>query len=279
MVLDFSSISSLNNKEVKERVEKLKIPPNWTDVKISNDYSSKIQVIGIDSKGRKQYIYHPLWKLFTNNIKYKHISNFDIKKLNNVINKFIKLNNLSKECIICNMLKLMIDLNIRVGNEIYYEKYNSIGLCTMLKCNVCKETNNIYKLKFNGKKGVNHEKILNTNHIKFVNKLINLPGDLLFQYQDNNLNKYVKILASDINDFLKNYIDDNISTKDIRTYQANQIFINTINTLKKNKEFNDLNSINKQKKLQREALKITANELGNTPIICKQSYINPELLL
>ena len=72
-----------------ERINKLKIPPNWVNVQISLDYTSKIQVIGFDNKNRKQYIYHPLWNIFSNNVKFNNIGKFDIKKLKKVLNKYI----------------------------------------------------------------------------------------------------------------------------------------------------------------------------------------------
>ena len=148
---EFIYINKLKSKEDLQRIEKLKIPPNWKNVRISPDYSSKIQVIGEDSKNRSQYIYHPLWKLYSNNVKFNNNNNLNLSKLTKCINKFINLDDLSKKNIIAIILKFMIDLNIRVGNEIYYEENESIGLCTMQKENVIKNKNE-YKLVFKGKK-------------------------------------------------------------------------------------------------------------------------------
>lgn len=259
---DFIKIDKLkSNKEYNEKIKKLKIPPNWTNVHISSNYTSKIQAYGYDSKNRKQYIYHPMWKFFTSNIKYSNNQNFNMDKLKKIIDKFKNTNNNnSKNYVISNMLQLMIDLNIRVGNEIYLHDNDTIGLCTMYKSNL---SNN--KLIFKGKKNIMHEKILNSEHLNFIKNMLKIKGDFLFQYIENE--KINSISSNDINDFLKLYVDSNITTKDIRTYQANKIFIDFINNNKQN--------YTSDKKLQVACLKHVASELGNTPKVCKDSYIDP----
>lgn len=262
---DFIKIDKFkSNKEYCEKIKKLKIPPNWNNVHISSNYTSKIQAFGFDSKNRKQYIYHPMWKLFTSNIKYSNNENFNMDKLKKIIDKFKNTNDNSKKFVISNMLQIMIDLNIRVGNEIYLYDNDTIGLCTMYKSNL-----NNNKLIFKGKKNVIHEKKLNSEHLTFVKNMLKIPGEFLFQYIEHK--KTYIVSSNDINDFLKLYVDNNITTKDIRTYQANKIFIDFINNNKQNYK-ND-------KKLQVACLKQVASELGNTPKVCKDSYIDPNHLL
>ena len=264
--LDYINKKLNNNSELIEKIKKLKIPPNWKNVYISKNYNSKIQAYGHDNKNRKQYIYHPCWKILSNEIKFSNCENFNFKKLHNILSKYKNINIESKLYVISNMIQLIIDLNIRVGNELYLKENDTVGLCTMQKSNFIKNF-----LCFKGKRGILHNKILNSEHIKFINNIIKLPGNYLFKYMENK--KIYLITPNDINDFLKKYVDKNLSTKDIRTYQANKIFSNYI---KKN-----LNSDTSQnlKKLQINALKFTANELGNTTKVCKDSYINPNNLL
>jgi DNA topoisomerase-1 len=266
-----------NNKTLSqdniEHIKKLKIPPNWKNVKISQDYSAKIQAIGEDNKGRKQYIYHPLWIIFSKQLKYSKVNSINFDKFNKIINKLSKnSDNYSKDYIISNMFLIMRDLNIRVGNEKYLEENDSVGLCTLEKHHYKKEkkvNKIIYKFVFKGKKGILHEKILNEVHIKFIENIIRIPGNELFKYNDKNNNIYKKIIADDLNLFLKENIDPNMTTKDIRTYSANIIFQKEYNRLLKS-------GINKNKS-RIEAMKLTAIELGNTPKVCRDSYIDPSL--
>ena len=278
------NISTLSEDDQK-RIKYLKIPPNWTSVKISKDPSSKIQVTGNDSKNRTQYIYHPAWVQFSKETKYSNINAINFNKLNSILKKYSNFKgSYTKKYMISNMIILIKDLNIRVGNEKYLEENDSVGLCTLNKSHYKKVKSNgsngsngsndiIHKFIFNGKKGVLHEKILLPKHITFIENIISLPGKSLFKYcnESNESNKvYKKVTADDLNQFLKEYVDKYMSCKDIRTYCANNIF---------KKEYCRLikSGIN-TKKARIEATKITANELGNTPKVCRDSYIDPMLL-
>ena len=264
-----------NYPNVEEiRIKKLRIPPNWKDVRISKDSGNKVQVTGIDAKNRKQYIYHPVWILFSKESKYLKIDSLNFNKFTKVVKEKSKENSkekskenskeklLSKDYIIANMFILMKDLNIRVGNEIYLKDNDSTGLCTMQKSN--------YSIKdgsfnFKGKRGIIHVKKLSKEHIIFINKLISIPGKYVFQYIENN--HYCKIMAADLNEFLKKYVDENMTCKDIRTYSANKIFSKKYKELLKKSD----------PKARINAIKYTAEQLGNTPKVCRDSYINPEL--
>lgn len=265
-----NDIQKLNNED-KIRISKLKIPPNWTNIKINKDSTSKIQVMGTDSKNRIQYIYHPAWILFSKDTKYSKIKSINFNKLTNILKKFSKFKgNYSKEYMISNMLSIMKDINIRVGNEKYLEENDSVGLCTLQKKHY-KKIKTEYKFIFKGKKGVHHEKLLSSKHVVFINNIINLPGKELFKYEildEKNNKQFKKILADDLNQFLKENVDKNMTCKDIRTHCANQIFKKYYRIFLK-KGYNE-------KKAKIETIKIVANELGNTIKVCRDSYIDPE---
>jgi len=258
---NYYTLKSKCSNDDKERIKKLRIPPNWQDVKISKDPSDKVQVTGIDSKNRKQYIYHPLWVQFSKDSKYQKVDSLNFNKFYSVIKKKSKEPQFSKDNIISNMFILMKDLNIRVGNEIYLQENDSVGLTTMSKKHFKDD-----KLIFIGKKGVLHEKKLNSEHIKFLKLLITIPGKNLFRYYDTISNTYIKISSNDMNDFLKKYVDSNMTTKDIRTHCANIIYNNEYNKLIKEGLL--------EKKAKTQAVKYTAEQLGNTPKVCRDSYIN-----
>jgi len=282
---DTKNLSSFSEDDQK-RIKYLRIPPNWNSIKVTKDPSSKIQVTGKDPKGRTQYIYHPVWVQFSKETKYSKVSSINFTTFENIIKRYSEFNGLySKNYIIANMFILMKDLNIRVGNEKYLEENDSVGLCTLSKSHYkkvkTKESNgsNVHKFIFKGKKGIIHEKILLPKHITFIENIISLPGKSLFKYSNESNEKgnkgnkgnkdYKKVTADDLNQFLKEYVDKYMSCKDIRTYCANKIF---------KREYSKLiqSGIN-SKKARIEATKITANELGNTPKVCRDSYIDPML--
>lgn len=132
-----------------ERIKKLRIPPMWTNVKIDKNPKSKIQATGYDSKLRKQYIYNKDFVEKNKSLKFKKMNTFNYGKYISVINHYISKNDLSKDCVVANVIKLMEDLNIRVGNESYKKENGSYGITTMLKTHFKNNTFN-----FVGKKGI-----------------------------------------------------------------------------------------------------------------------------
>ena len=208
--------------------------------------------------------------LFSQDTKYSKVNSIDFDQFLYIIEKKSKFKRtLSKDYIIANMFIIMKDLNIRVGNEVYLEENDSVGLSTMKKINYKRQSKT---LEFKGKKGVFHTKKLDKSHIIFIERVLyyNTSGTELFKYYSRETNEMIKILAQDLNDFLKMYIDPNMSTKDIRTYSANKIF---------NEEVDKIQKVNPDltiKKLITLAIKNTAEQMGNTPKVCRDSYINPE---
>ena len=252
--------NKLMSNEDLERIKKLRIPPKWESVKISKDPISKVQVTGVDVRGRTQYIYHPIWVLFSKESKYLKIDSMNFNKFFKIINDKCKFNNeISKDYVIANVFILMKDLNIRVGNEIYLKENDSIGLTTMLKNNYKQDK----YFEFKGKKGIFHKKeITSKSSLDFLSKMKTISGKKLFKYEIDK--KYKPLSSTDMNDFLKKYVDENMTCKDIRTYCANKIYNSKLEEFKKQNVKNP----------EREAIKYTAEQLGNTPKVCRDSYIN-----
>ena len=248
-------------KEDLERIKKLRIPPMWSNVNIDPSNKSKIQATGYDSKNRKQYIYHKDFVEKTKNLKFKKMNTFDYSKYCRIINHYMNKCDLSKNCVIANVIKIMEDLNIRVGNESYKKENGSYGITTLQKKHIHGHT-----LSFIGKKGIKHTKYITNERSKaFIKRVLNLKGNNLF-YDSSGSN----ITSSDLNNFLKTKVQTNITCKDIRTYCANKIFLNFMNKLKM-----PISEKDKKKNINL-GIDHTANELGNTRKICKDSYICPK---
>tara|TARA_B110001450_G_scaffold255824_1_gene284373 strand:+ start:1981 stop:2799 length:819 start_codon:yes stop_codon:yes gene_type:complete len=253
-------IYNVKNQEDLERIKKLRIPPMWTSVKIDGSKSAKIQATGQDLKGRKQYIYHSEWIEKSRKAKFNKMNNFNYDHYSRVINKFIKKNDLSRDCVIANVIKIMEDLNIRVGNEMYKKENGSYGITTLLKSHL-----NGNKLNFIGKKGIQHnKKITSEKSLNFINRVKKIKGQNLFYDGEGKC-----ITSSDLNMFLRNKVNSTVTCKDIRTYRANQIFLKFMKNISLGKTEKD------RKKQILQGIDYTANELGNTRKVCKDSYLSP----
>lgn len=270
-IVDSKIIPHPSKREVL-RIESLKIPPNWKNVKVSRDSTSKVQVIGKDSKDREQRIYHPDWIKKATELKYKTMNKLSrkYKNFDEQLDKLIRKKDLSFHCVVANIIKLLTLLNIRIGNEIYFEENGTCGLTTLRKKNL-KIIDSEYFLNFTGKKGVEHSKHIKSIRVKnFIDKMRKIKHERLFCYEKEG--EFIPITSYDINNFIKEHLGEDFTAKDLRTYSANKIFKEQLIMFGCPK--NEKDALFKI----RESIKFTASQLGNTPKVCRDSYIDPVLI-
>uniref|UniRef100_A0A6C0LTT1 DNA topoisomerase n=1 Tax=viral metagenome TaxID=1070528 RepID=A0A6C0LTT1_9ZZZZ len=268
-----------NNKEVTqkdlERIGKLKIPPNWQDVWISRDPISAIQVIGKDSKNRKQYRYHQVHIEKAEEQKFVRLYNFikSIPKLEKIIAEHNNLNIYDKNRVIALMLQIVKDYHLRVGKEVYARENKSYGISSLRKKHV-KIENGVINLRFKGKSNQRlYYTIKNPFYVGAIKMLMKLDGDNLFQYvniDDDGREKILNITDRDLNKYLQDYMGSEFSIKDFRTYGANLYFIQTLLSETKKRIPKDRKTI---KKNITNAFKSTAHHLRHTGAVSKKSYV------
>jgi DNA topoisomerase-1 len=274
-----SSFSFINekggsvSKNSADRIQKLSIPPAWEKVLISKNPQNYIQAIGLDSAGRKQYIYHPDWVKKNQEHKFDQLVSFGEKlpTLRSAVSSHMKERSLSQNRVIATVIWLLEHTFIRVGNKTYAEENGSYGLTTMREKHVHLKGNKV-KFKFKGKSGVFHElDVTQPTVVKTIKECIELPGYELFQYIDEDNNKRV-IDSGDVNDYLQTYTGSDFSAKDFRTWGgsvlAGDSFYKKGNpTSKEELKENILEVITKVSKY-----------LGNTKKVCRTYYIHPAII-
>lgn len=273
-----------NNKEkisdrpTINRIKKIYIAPAYKDVKIF--LNGDVLATGIDTAGRKQYVYSNSRRKKRETDKYDRL----LKLSRNISNlkKHIK-NNLNEKLytktkIIALILKIMDLCNFRCGNKKYEKKYGSYGLTTLHKKHFIIKKNEII-IDFIGKKGVqNYCSVKDTeiqNIIKHVYKISTKDDPYIFNIIDEKTGEKVIIDVRDINKYLEKF---HVTSKDLRTWNANIIFLKHFklevrNLDKSYFEKTTEKQLNIRKGLVRDAIKNTAFELHNTPTVCKNSYI------
>lgn len=265
------------NKKVcatdQERINKLRIPPAWTDVWVSNNSKSKLQAYGYDIKGKKQYIYHENHIKKSTKKKYDRLSNFigNMYKLEKNIERDLKLKDYSRDNVIALMLFIMKNIHIRVGKECYVKMNKSYGLSSLRKKHMTlKDGKIIFKFKGKSNKQLVY-KFKSETVFNMLKKLRTFPNDRLFQYKEDG--EYKRLTYSDLNEYLKENMGEDFTCKDFRTYAANVSFVKYILSLneipKKKKDI---------KKNIKDAIEYTANLLKNTPSIAKKSYISHTII-
>ena len=268
--------NEIKNKQIVSDAKKgLYIAPAYDNVKINLCKNEDILAIGYDSKDRPQYIYNKKFKHKQSIKKFNHMYDFGIKfkEINKQINSDLYSYSDSKEKQIAMILKLIMDCNFRVGNEKYCKENNSFGVTTLQKKHI-KINQNKVVIDFNGKKNVRNtctiknKKVIKT--LKAKKRTLN-NNDNIFTYREGN--KYYKIKSSDVNNYLKHFGD--FSAKNFRTWGANIEFI--VQILKACKKVFPETNIDIKHTLNK-CIKKVADKLHNTKIVCKNNYLDPELI-
>jgi DNA topoisomerase-1 len=264
-----------NNKEISQkdlnRIKKLGIPPAWENLWVTIDPKSKIQAVGIDNKGRKQYRYHTDYIEIAEKKKFLRLLDFikSLPNLENYIKIHSKLNIYDKLKVITTMLKIVKLTYMRVGKEQYARENKSYGISSLKKTHM-KINGDIINFNFKGKSKQRLNYVLINHDIKsHLQILQKLEGEKLFQYIDID-NKIKKITDKDLNEYIQTFMGKDFTIKDFRTYAANYHFINfLLNETKKRLPNND--KIMKKNILT--SLKKTAKFLKHTKAISKKSYV------
>jgi DNA topoisomerase-1 len=264
----------IEDEQTIKRINKLVIPPGLKNVWINPSAREHIQAIAEDDKGRKQYFYHPEYITYREESKFEHLLNFSLvlKKIRKAITDDLNELNLTKNCILALIVKIMDISKSRIGNDKYAKDNETYGLTTLRKKHLETEEDSI-ELKFKGKRSkkwfINIE---DDEIVELVSRLEDIPGYRIFKYK-NSTGEFETIHSEDVNEYLKEISgDESISSKDFRTWSATVL---AIKELKKNYEKYSEASV---KKDLVKAVKNVAKSLNNTPQVCKRSYIHPHVL-
>ncbi|MBB6610116.1 DNA topoisomerase IB [Pontibacter sp. Tf4] len=263
----------VTDEKTLERLQKLVIPPAWTDIWICPSVKGHLQVTGRDAKGRKQYIYHPEWNKSRNVTKFGRMLSFGkaLPKLRAQIKKDIQAKDLDRRKVTALVLSIMDNALIRIGNRQYAKANDSYGLTTMRDKHV-KINGSQVKFTFRGKKGVEHDIDLKDRRLaQLVKKCKDIPGYDLFQYYDENGERQV-LESGDVNEYLREATDQPFTAKDFRTWGGSVRMVKCLeNVLEENPEL-------EKEKAIKAAVKDVAKGLGNTPTVCSKYYIHPEVV-
>jgi DNA topoisomerase-1 len=272
--------NKLSKKKIKDRgvinrIKSLRIPPCYNNVVISKDPLSKIQAIGVDSKKRRQYIYHKDHINKQKIVKFGDLIYFGrkIKRIRKDINYNINRcvedkENISELDSIISIILYIIDrCNFRVGCQKYKELYNTYGVTTLNKSHLHFTKNGVV-IKFIGKKGVMNKDMISNNKICSIlnNLIVKNSGDYLFYYIDRNSNT-IKVTEKHINNYLKRY-HKTITVKMFRTWSANYKLLREL------LKYDLPKNVSEAKKNINMAVKKAAGHMHHTPFVSKVSYMN-----
>ena len=258
-----------------QRIKSLVIPPAWKYVRVSPTASGKLQAVGMDTSGRIQYIYHPKFAERQQQKKFEKIERFGehLPRLRKITNEHLALEGFPREKVLAVMMRLINSLYIRVGTEQSVRHYKTYGITTLQNRHLEIGRNGKLVFSFVGKHHVKHRKVLVDEELAGVMRDLKALGSArkLFHYLDGE-GKPKPLKPRDVNEYLKTITSPDFSAKDFRTWGG---------TLLTAVELAEIGAATEEKQIKKnlcQAIKKVAEQLGNTPTVCRGSYIHPKVI-
>jgi DNA topoisomerase-1 len=258
-----------------ERIRLLVIPPAWRFVRISPSAHSRLQAVGVDTTGRIQYKYHAKFSERQQRKKFEKIERFGevLPKFRKTTNEHLSLDGFPREKVLAVMMRLINSLYMRVGSEKSVKHYKTYGITTLQNRHLTIDRRGKLVFDFVGKSHIKHRKILVDPELASVMEELKAlgPARKLFHYvaEDGTIKS---ITPADVNKYIKEATDPEFSSKDFRTWGG---------TLLAALELAEIGVADDEKETKRRlvrAVKRVAEQLGNTPSVCRSSYIHPAVI-
>ncbi|CAN5688882.1 DNA topoisomerase IB [soil metagenome] len=258
-----------------ERIKSLAIPPAWKYVRISPSESNKLQAVGMDTSGRVQYLYHQNFRKKQEREKFEKIEKFGeyLPKLRRITNEHLELDGFPREKVLALMTRLINSLYMRIGSPKSVKQHKTYGITTLQNRHLEIKRGGKLVFSFVGKHHIKQRKILVDKELAAVMQDLKAIGGArkLFNYLDED-GKPHPIKSKEINEYLKTVTTPEFSAKDFRTWGG---------TLLAALELAEIGTAEEEKVLKKnicKAVKNVAAQLGNTPTICRASYIHPKVI-
>jgi len=261
-----------------KRIRALAIPPAWKDVWISSDPKGHLQATGRDKRGRKQYRYHREWRACRDSNKFDRLEAFAtvLPAIRARTAAHVARPGLSREKVLATLVQLLEKSLIRVGNEEYAKANRSFGLTTLRDQHV-EVKGSTLRFQFRGKSGKRHNVDVSDRRLaRIVRQCRDLPGQELFQYVDDE-GRTQDVNSSDVNEYLRTITGTDFTAKDFRTWAATVLAATALRELAGDGVGRPVSPAQAKKHVLL-AIEAVAGVLGNTPAICRKSYIHPAVL-
>ena len=264
----------LRNAAELKRIRSLAIPPAYEDVWICTRPNGHLQATGRDARGRKQYRYHPEWRIAKDADKFERMLEFGaaLPRVRARIKDDLAApvaTRPGRDTVHATIVRLLDTTYVRVGNEEYARANRSFGLTTLRSRHAAVQGDRL-KLRFRGKSGKEHEVDLADPRVaRVVRRCQAMPGQELFKYEGDD--GVLRVVDSDgVNEYLRAASGADFTAKDFRTWHG------TVHALDLWAEQCAADAT--CRRTANQLLADVAKRLGNTVAVCKKSYVHPRVL-
>jgi DNA topoisomerase IB len=260
----------------KGRIKSLAIPPAWEEVWICPWPNGHIQAMGTDARGRRQYLYHDAWRVHRDREKFERVLSFasSLATLRRRVNRDIAIDELSKVRVLACAVRLLDEGCFRIGGEQYADENETFGLATLRKEHV-RVVGNTLSFTYPAKGSIERSmELRDPKAASIVNTLQHRRSrdGHLFAYKQGG--RWVDVTSSDINAYIKEMVGTEFSAKDFRTWSGTMLAAVVLARAAPTKHIGKT----ARNRIISLAVKEVAEYLGNTPIVCRKSYIDPKVI-
>ncbi|MDB5616361.1 MAG: hypothetical protein JWQ24_599 [Tardiphaga sp.] len=251
-----------------KRLNAMAVPPAYEEVRYAVDPASHLQAVGRDAAGRLQYRYHADWEKVREQRKARRLARLvgALPKIRRSVSMHLSGKLPTREFALSAVIELIARTAIRPGNESCMKLNGTRGATTLLKSNVLLEDDClILTFKAKGGKAVRKECDA-ARLVRAIGILRTVPGRRMFQYQDEAGRAY-NVNTAAVNAFLREIAGLKISLKDFRTLMASAVVLESLSRI------TPAESVRGRRKQVQDAVRSAADELSNTPAICRKSYV------
>ncbi len=258
--------SRITERDEIDRLNAVGLPPAYEEAWFCPADNGHILATGVDAKGRKQYRYHPDFRIARESEKFDAARVFG--ELLPLVRKRVEADlagsKVTREHAIASIVRLL-DLGIvRIGNEAYAKANNSFG-ATTLRQEHAEVKGAALRLKFRAKSGKLREVTITDRRLAhFVRKMQDLPGQHLFQYPGED-GKVHHVGSGEVNNYLRETMGEDFTAKNFRTWHASVLAF-------------ELLARSKQVLTIKALMEEVSDKLGNTPAIARKSYVHPAVV-
>jgi DNA topoisomerase-1 len=263
----------ITDEDKLERIKSLVIPPAWKDVWISPRVTAKLQATGVDAAGRRQYIYHPVFRARQEQAKYDRLIRFAerLPDLRAAMSEHIERDSLDRERVSAIATRLVNRAWFRVGSERYAKESRTYGITTLRKRHVQVRGRRV-AFHFRGKhRAVVRPQLVDAELAEAVNELLELPGGTrLFRYESDG--GLCNLTGAKLNEYIRAYLGDEFTAKDFRTWGGTLIAAIVF------AEHGPAETDSEAKRVVAAVMRRVGRELGNTPAVARGSYVSPAVV-
>jgi len=259
-----------------DRIKALAIPPAWKDVWICPWPNGHIQAVGTDAAGRRQYRYHDQWRRKRDAAKHERVLEIShqLPDVRDAVLDALNSRGLNRDRVLACGVRLLDLGAFRVGSEQYAEDNGTFGLATLRREHVEVRGERVF-FHYVAKGGIEREiELIDQPTARVVRALLERPedqGDELLGYRLED-GGWHDVTSDEINAYLKEISGAEITAKDFRTWTATVMMAATL------AEEPPPRSKRARARVVREAYVKVSEQLGNTPAVCRSSYVDPRVV-